>query len=425
MPEESGPSLAPVALVPKIVETSHAAPVVVENTPRPASLEAGLFPNQKVTVGSPESQTDKPAPPNSETPPAAEKTSTVESPPPPPPTQEIPANKPRDYYEILGIDKNATPAEIKSAFRHLATKLHPDVSPGTEEEFKILNEAWLILSDPDKRNSYDHSENLGRVVGAAGAAAEAMSDQAKAAFVDAGCRDIITGEDGKSKSLAQMSPGEIEAYGPAIIAATAEEMYKAFAAQADSKVVLATVIPPGEAMAIRALLEAGSQKEAYLIALLMLILALISVLQVIGSRIAGDKLSEANAFENVTSYTQGFASMLGMLKGSPDIASAVNKMLNQKTRSPSSAPPIPQPAAVNTSKPEPQVNNIAQPELNRSAPVPELPAMVEPEPEKSPPLLSAVSNSTLNEQAAAARNTITQAAIVTAAVQPQSIPSPR
>ena len=64
----------------------------------------------------------------------------------------------RDYYELLGIGKNATDAEIKSAYRKLAKKYHPDLNPGdkeAEEKFKEVNEANDVLSDPQKRQRYD------------------------------------------------------------------------------------------------------------------------------------------------------------------------------------------------------------------------------------------------------------------------------
>ena len=67
------------------------------------------------------------------------------------------ANK-RDYYEVLGVDKNATDADIKRAFRRKAKECHPDLHPDDKEaeaRFKELNEANEVLSDPDKRARYD------------------------------------------------------------------------------------------------------------------------------------------------------------------------------------------------------------------------------------------------------------------------------
>jgi DnaJ-class molecular chaperone len=64
----------------------------------------------------------------------------------------------RDYYKTLGVDRNATEAQIRSAYRKLARKYHPDVNPNNkdaERRFKEINEAYQVLSDPEKRKKYD------------------------------------------------------------------------------------------------------------------------------------------------------------------------------------------------------------------------------------------------------------------------------
>lgn len=64
----------------------------------------------------------------------------------------------RDYYEVLGIKRDATEDQVRQAFRKLARKYHPDVNPGdrtAEDKFKEINEAYEVLSDPEKRKKYD------------------------------------------------------------------------------------------------------------------------------------------------------------------------------------------------------------------------------------------------------------------------------
>ena len=64
----------------------------------------------------------------------------------------------KDYYDILGVNRDADEKEIKRAFRRLAREVHPDVNPGdaaAEERFKEINEAYEVLSDPEKRSKYD------------------------------------------------------------------------------------------------------------------------------------------------------------------------------------------------------------------------------------------------------------------------------
>lgn len=70
----------------------------------------------------------------------------------------------KDYYEVLGIDRNATEGDIKKAYRTLAKKYHPDLNPGNKEaehKFKEVNEAYEVLSDSQKRSNYDQFGHAG------------------------------------------------------------------------------------------------------------------------------------------------------------------------------------------------------------------------------------------------------------------------
>jgi molecular chaperone DnaJ len=89
----------------------------------------------------------------------------------------------RDYYEILGVARDANDQSIKSAYRKLALKYHPDRNPGdasAEEEFKLAAEAYAIVSDPDKRSAYDRFGHAG----VSGATAGGFDPSAFAGFED-------------------------------------------------------------------------------------------------------------------------------------------------------------------------------------------------------------------------------------------------
>src|SRR5260370_30191663 len=89
----------------------------------------------------------------------------------------------KDYYKILGVDKNASQKDIQKAYRKLARKYHPDVNPddkSSEEKFKDINEANEVLSDPEKRKRYDelggYYQQYGRWPGSSGPAGAAGGD---------------------------------------------------------------------------------------------------------------------------------------------------------------------------------------------------------------------------------------------------------
>lgn len=82
------------------------------------------------------------------------------------------AEQKRDYYEVLGVDKNADDAALKKAYRALAKKYHPDMNPGdkeAEKKFKEASEAYAVLSDPEKRRQYDQFGHVAFDGGAGGA----------------------------------------------------------------------------------------------------------------------------------------------------------------------------------------------------------------------------------------------------------------
>ncbi|MBO7245804.1 MAG: DnaJ domain-containing protein, partial [Clostridia bacterium] len=70
----------------------------------------------------------------------------------------------RDYYEVLGVDRSASDADIKKAYRNLAKKYHPDANPGdstAEAKFKEINEAYSVLSDSETKARYDQYGHAG------------------------------------------------------------------------------------------------------------------------------------------------------------------------------------------------------------------------------------------------------------------------
>src|SRR5512137_1282611 len=77
------------------------------------------------------------------------------------------ATQKRDYYEVLGVPKNCSADDIKRSFRKLAHQYHPDKNSdsGAAEKFKELNEAYEVLSDPERRETYDRFGHAGETYG--------------------------------------------------------------------------------------------------------------------------------------------------------------------------------------------------------------------------------------------------------------------
>lgn len=112
----------------------------------------------------------------------------------------------RDYYEILGVQKNADDSEIKKAYRRLAVKHHPDKNPGdkeAEEKFKEAAEAYSVLSDAQKRSRYDRFGHSGVGAGAGGAGFDPGFTNIEDIFDLFGFGDMFSGGGSRGRSNVQ------------------------------------------------------------------------------------------------------------------------------------------------------------------------------------------------------------------------------
>ena len=109
----------------------------------------------------------------------------------------------RDYYEVLGVGKNASESDIKNAYRKLAIKYHPDKNPGNkdaEEKFKEISEAYAVLHDPQKRQQYDQFGFEGPSgFGGFNASSFDMDDLFRQVFGDSGFENIFGFRGGRQR----------------------------------------------------------------------------------------------------------------------------------------------------------------------------------------------------------------------------------
>lgn len=117
----------------------------------------------------------------------------------------------RDYYDILGVQRSADPATIKSAYRKLAMQYHPDQNPGdkaAEEKFKEINEAYAVLSDPEKRAAFDRYGKAAFEGAQGGGGYQDFSDIFNEVFGDA-FGDLFGGRQGGRRSNGPERGGDL------------------------------------------------------------------------------------------------------------------------------------------------------------------------------------------------------------------------
>ena len=149
----------------------------------------------------------------------------------------MPTTKKTDYYRVLGIKRNADDKQIRHAFRELARKYHPDLNPDSnraEANFKAVNEAYEVLSDPDSRKKYDrygdnwkHADQMGSPFGRGHAPHQSRGSNFEDLFQggfgnqSAGFEDMF-GNFGRRRSSEKRQPSKVETD----VSVTLEEAYK-------------------------------------------------------------------------------------------------------------------------------------------------------------------------------------------------------
>lgn len=161
----------------------------------------------------------------------------------------------RDYYAVLGVGRDASDAEIKRAFRELARRHHPDVNPQTTgEEFREINEAYAVLSEPEARARYDrwgHADDAGGLSAVVEAAQDLIADVFRRRRTKQRGRDVrytleLTFEQaafGCSRTIALPAPGGTREFTVVIAAGLVDGTVKTFRGEGDPGVGGA---PPGD-----------------------------------------------------------------------------------------------------------------------------------------------------------------------------------
>jgi hypothetical protein len=227
-----------------------------------------------------------------------------------------------DYYAWLGVPRDASAQEIAKAMREQAKRFHPDVSKeeNAEERFKDINEAYQVLSNPERRAKYDKSEQvkMERAVATAQGASNIMGRENIKKFSEAALLEV------SGKPASELTGNEIVQYVDAAVLASAANLVENIQ---NNQIYREIKGPPAEVLKI--LLESKNINEAEIYLLMIFLLAIINMLQYIQGVVANDKNVQANALSEMGDNALTAGGLLGALKGTHSIQEAANKFLNK------------------------------------------------------------------------------------------------
>jgi hypothetical protein len=295
--------------------------------------------------------------------------SSEQKPPFPDPEPNIRSN---NLYERLGVRPNASPAEIRDAFRRLALKYHPDRNPQGEEDFKAINAAYEVLSKDAQRNQYD--EGLQKTVSSAESADKITTEyypQQKQKITESSYESV------SGKQFATLTPDQLVAYLPATVPVIAENYYQTFV-QNENPNALALITGP-EAAVIQSLLRAGNESDAQKIVLQFLIMAILSAIETVAKAAAGDLHGAGEAFTTASERAQSAGEILKGLKSGKSpreiIDGLVGQIKQERSTSSTKAPAENPQKNPLRSETKPAPNTLPAPEAARETPL--LPATAE------------------------------------------------